>query len=365
MIAFFSLLCIAASFLELRPKPPLPPGSKERAVVLSVNNDHVMGQGALLTGFQTLEVQICSGPLKDARFKGSNILRSQMDLDKLFKVGDTVLAAVYQGADPQTDTINIQDYYRLNYAMLLFGIFTVLLVIFGGMTGVKALLSFVFSCVVIWKIVVPLCLNGWNPIYIALAAVLLLTFVIIYIIAGFTRKGTTAFCGAMLGVLASCFMAMIFTGLFHINGAVMPYSQALINAGFGNLNLADIYIGAIFLASSGAVMDLAMDVAAGMHEIVEQKPEISRAGLVGCGLRIGRSVVGTMTTTLLLAYSGGYITLMMTFYAQGTLPIDFLNNPYVVSEVVKTIIGSFGLVLVAPFTALMGGIFLKSMQKRS
>jgi uncharacterized membrane protein len=138
----------------------------------------------------------------------------------------------------------------------------------------------------------------------------------------------------------------------------MPFAQQLLYSGFSGLDLQDIFFGAIVLASSGAVMDLAMDVAAGMEEVVLRRPELPRGELLLSGLRIGRSVVGTMTTTLLLAYSGGYLTLMMTFAAQGTSPIDFINNPYVASETVKTIIGSFGLVLVAPLTAVVGALIL-------
>ena len=109
--------------------------------------------------------------------------------------------------------------------------------------------------------------------------------------------------------------------------------------------------------SSGAVMDLAMDVASGIEEIARRRSGLPVKELFLSGIRIGRSVVGTMTTTLLLAYSGGYLTLMMVFAAQGTSPIDFINNPYVASEAVKTLVGSFGLVLVAPFTAAVGAWF--------
>ena len=117
-------------------------------------------------------------------------------------------------------------------------------------------------------------------------------------------------------------------------------------------------VGAAVLASSGAVMDLAMDIAAGMDEIVRHNPSLPRRALFLSGLRIGRSVVGTMTTTLLLAYSGGYITLLMVFAAQGTPPLDFLNSTLVSAEVVKTLVGSFALVLVAPFTAFVGAAFV-------
>jgi uncharacterized membrane protein len=99
-------------------------------------------------------------------------------------------------------------------------------------------------------------------------------------------------------------------------------------------------------------MDLSMDIAAGIDEVALHNPGLSRKKLFMSGLRIGRSVVGTMTTTLLLAYSGGYLTLLMAFAAQGTPPLVFLNSTVVSAEVVKTLVGSFGLVLVAPFTAL-------------
>ena len=140
----------------------------------------------------------------------------------------------------------------------------------------------------------------------------------------------------------------------------MPYAQTLLHSGFEYLSLSDIYIGAIFLSSSGAVMDLAMDIASGLEELSLHNKNLRFKELFKSGLRIGRSVVGTMTTTLLLAYSGGYLTLMMMFAAQGTSPLDFINNPYVASEIVKTLVGSFGLVLVAPFTAFAGAMIFGS-----
>ena len=122
-------------------------------------------------------------------------------------------------------------------------------------------------------------------------------------------------------------------------------------------------MGAAVLASSGAVMDLAMDVAAGVDEVARRNPELPARELWRSGVRIGRSVVGTMTTTLLLAYSGGYITLLMVFAAQGTKPADFLNSTLVSAETVKTLVGSFSLVLVAPCTALAGAFILKGKRK--
>ena len=112
-------------------------------------------------------------------------------------------------------------------------------------------------------------------------------------------------------------------------------------------------------------MDLAMDIAAGVEEVAYHNPELPSTELIRSGLRIGRSVVGTMTTTLLLAYSGGYITLLMMFASQGTSPLDFLNSTLVAAEVVKTLIGSFSLVLVAPFTAFFAGWIFRTEKNRN
>ena len=361
-----SLVMIAFSLLLVFISPPDKKdtvGTKEKARVVSVDNSEVIRNGFLCYGSQTLQIEVLTGKHKGKVFRAANILRMQMDLDKLFEVGDTVLAAMMHDADPERDTINAQDHYRIEWTILLFALFGLLLLIFASWTGFNALLSFVFSCLVVWKAVIPLCLAGVNALLVTFLAVLLLSFVIIILIAGFTRKGFTALAGSILGVLASCITGWIFTYLFKINGAVMHYSQSLFNSGYSHLNLSEIFIGAIFLSSSGAVMDLAMDVASGIEEVDRRRSGLSAKELFKSGLRIGRSVVGTMTTTLLLAYSGGYLTLMMTFAAQGTSPIDFINNPYVASEAVKTLVGSFGLVLVAPFTAAVGAlIFSKKTQ---
>lgn len=359
MVLTMMVLCVVLASIDLFPRPDPEPGRKVRARVTSVDNSLLQEIGLLQQGEQALEVKVLSGKWKGETFRAMNVLRAQMELDKVFKPGDTILVGILDDVDPHTYTLNAQDHYRIGYTVVLLLLFSVLLLLFGHFTGFGALLSFVFSCLVIWKLVIPLCLKGYNALFVTFVAVTLLCAVIIYLVAGINRKGTTAFIGSMAGVLASSILAYLFTHLFKINGAVMPYSQALLYSGFAFLSLSDIYIGAIFLSSSGAVMDLGMDVAAGMEEVILRNPNLCRRELMRSGLRIGRSVVGTMTTTLLLAYSGGYLTLMMTFTAQGTSPVDFINNPYVASELVKTIIGSFGLVLVAPFTALIGSFLLK------
>lgn len=110
-------------------------------------------------------------------------------------------------------------------------------------------------------------------------------------------------------------------------------------------------------------MDLAVDITSAVNEVVEKKPDIGWREAVRSGMAVGRAAMGTMTTTLLLAYSGGCVALLMVFMAQGTPLDNILNYKYVSSEILDTIVGSFGLVTVAPFTALTSGFFLASRKK--
>lgn len=354
------LLSIALYFVPSAPQIARSAGRTVPAKVLAADNSGLTKHGLVLYGSQILTVDI-----NGQKYTANNQLRGQMELDKVFKKGDVAVVVLQPGDSPQKSVLTAQDFYRNFWSLTLFAGFCVLLCIFGGFTGLKALFSFVFSCLVIWKLVIPLSLRGYPASWMIFVSVVILTAVIIFLVAGLTRKGTAAFAGSISGVFAGLLMAHVFGRLMHINGAAMPYVQSLYYSGFDFLNIQDIFIGAMILASSGAVMDLAMDIASGVEELALHNPDLPGKELVKSGLRIGRSVVGTMTTTLLLAYSGGYITLLMMFSAQGTPILELLNSSLVASELVKTLIGSFSLVLVAPFTALISGwIFTRKNQDR-
>ena len=145
----------------------------------------------------------------------------------------------------------------------------------------------------------------------------------------------------------------------------MPYSESLLYSGYQYLNLTEIFTGGIFISASGAMMDLAVDITSAVYEVIEKKPDISWKEAARSGMNVGRAAMGTMTTTLLLAYSGGYIALLMTFMAQGTPMQHILNYKYVASEILTTLVGSFGLVTTAPFTALMSGFMLTEKSRKN
>lgn len=328
-----------------------------KAEVLETDESTVIDSGLIRSGEQTCIVKLLGGRFKGQETEAYNLLSGSLESDKIYAVGDVAQVVIsYQG--DEILSVNMIDHYRLDKELILMAVFSVVLVIFARGIGLRSLLSFAISVLGIWKILVPLCLNGANPILVGLGVVTVLTCVIISLVYGYDRRFLAATAGVLLGVLTTCILGIIFTNAFKIHGAVMAYSESLLYAGFEHLNLTQIFMASIFIGASGAIMDIAVDITSAVNEVVEKKPDIGVKEAIMSGIHVGRAAMGTMTTTLLLAYSGGFMALLMVFMAQGTPIYNILNYKYVSSEILHTIVGSFGLVAVAPFTALMSGILL-------
>ncbi|AEH45619.1 YibE/F family protein [Thermodesulfatator indicus DSM 15286] len=336
-----------------------------KGLILKVDNSDIIQHGLVKTGTQDVVVKILDGPFKGKILKSTNQLLGQLDIDKIFKPGDKVLVVLSLTKDNKIFYVNAQDIYRIDIELILFLSFAFFLVVFGGWIGLRALLSFIFTVLVVWKILIPTLLNGINPIYLSVGIVIIIVTAIIFLVGGLNQKSLVAFLGSILGVITTCILAIYATKKAHIHGAVMPFSEPLLYSGFEYLDLTKIYIGAIFLSASGALMDLSMDIASSMDELVKKRPDLSFFELALSGMTVCRYVMGTMVTTLLLAYCGEYISVLMFFMAQGVPLVNFLNFVYVAAEIIKTLVGSFGLVLTGPFTAIVGAMLLKkSSQNR-
>ena len=332
------------------------------ALVLSTDDSAIVDTGLVRSGEQLCELEILDGRFKGRTVTGVNMLNGSLEQDKIFSPGDRALVVVSHDGDTITN-VTMSDHYRLGWEMVLAAAFALFLILFAGRTGVRAIASFVLTVLVLWKLLVPLYLKGCNPVWVGLALTLVLTVMIIALVYGFDRRCLAAVSGSFLGILVTCVLGVVFTDLFQIHGAVMSYSESLLYSGYQHLDLTKIYMASIFLGASGAVMDLSVDITSAIHEVVEKRPDLSWREAVRSGLHVGRAAMGTMTTTLLFAYSGGYIALLMVFMAQGTPLDNLLNYKYVAAEIIHTVIGSFGLVTVAPFTALTAGWLLTRRQQ--
>lgn len=331
--------------------------------VLEVDNSAIISSGLIRSGEQYCQVRILGGKFKGQEAKAYNLLSGSLESDKIFKPGDKAVVMIsYSGSEILS--INMVDHYRIPGEMILAALFVLFLILFAGKKGLHSLLSFVVTVLMVWKVMIPCYLKGMNPVIIGLLITAVITVVVIGLVYGGDVRSVAAISGSLLGVATTCIFGIIFTDVFKIHGAVMTNSTSLLYAGYENLNLTHIFMSGIFIGASGAMMDLAVDITSAVHEVIEKKPSMDWKEATRSGINVGRAAMGTMTTTLLLAYSGGYIAQLMIFMAQGTPMYNILNYKYIAAEILDTVVGSFGLVTVAPFTAVVSGILLTRKRHR-
>lgn len=334
-----------------------------RADVTDVDNSGVYNNGLITQGAQNCTLKIESGSHKGEVAVGTNYFTGKLEFDKVFAVGDTAWVLLEFDGSDNIISANLVDHYRINLEVILLCIFAVCLIAFSGFTGIRTLLSFAFALLSIWKILIPCMLNGINPILVSLAVGNVLTIATLLLVAGFTRKAYTAIAASVLCSLMTCLLAIVMGDIFKISGAVMQWSESLLYAGFEGLDLTGIFQAGIYLACSGAILDLAIDISAALEEVHKNNPDISRKNLIASGFTIGKSVVGSQTTTLLLAYMGSYISVMMVYMAQETPFMNILNSKMIASEILHTFVGCIGLVLVSPLTSFICGFIYVRKKK--
>ena len=349
MLIFCGLLCLLPDpYLNVTSTFP-----RERVRIESVDNSLLSAVGITYNGVQPCQVTILSGEHKGETYSSYNYLNSALDKDKLFAPGETAWAMLQEGTNGLT--ITLIDHYRTAIELGAVGVLALALILFGGVVGCGAMVSLVASAVIVWKLLIPLLLKGINPMFAAFVTVIALTVLIDLLVAGFTKRCLVAILGSLAGTLMTCCVAILLTHLLKLDGGDLPYVVPLLAQSSMGVDTRSLYIGMVFLANSGALMDLSMDVSVSMEEIHSHRPDLSRAALMKSGLTVGRSVLGTMTTTLMLAYSGNYLSMLMYFVGQGTPLSDIVNLKYVSSQLLNTLVGSFGLVVAAPLTALIAG----------
>ena len=327
-----------------------------KAKVVEVNNKGVYSTGMIQQGDQRCTIEILEGEHKGQQVEGMNLLTGKLEFDKMFKPGDEAWVLLELDSSNEVIFANMVDYYRIDQQIFLIGLFVILIIAFSGFTGVRTLLSFFFALLSIVKILIPCLLKGIPPLLVALMVGNLLTVITLLLVAGCNKKAYTAIISSMICSLMTCLLAVVFGDLFKMHGAVMDWSESLLYAGYQHLDLTAIFQAGIYLACSGAILDLSIDISAALDEVIKNNPSVSRANLIKSGLSIGKSVVGSQTTTLLLAYMGSYITILMVYMAQGTPLMSILNSQKVSSEILHTFVGCIGLVLVSPLTAIICGI---------
>ena len=234
--------------------------------------------------------------------------------------------------------------------------FVAFLIIFGGIKGLKSIITLFLTGIAIVKILLPMILKGYDPILISLGICAAVTTITLIIISGFNKKTLCAIVGTTGGVVVAGIMALSMGSLAKLTGLGNEEAQMLlflpqnIDFNFKGLLFAGIILGAL-----GAVMDVGMSIASAMHEIEQTNPSILTKDLIKSGMNVGRDIMGTMSNTLILAYTGGSLHMMLLLMAHKIPFSEVINWDMIASEVVRALAGSIGLIFAIPITAIVSG----------
>ena len=359
----FILLFLSLLYFDLNKNENRSATEEIKAVVTEVDNSGIVGMGLVQIGFQHIKAILLEGPYKGKVLKADNQLMGQLEFDEIYSPGDKILLAV-SIRDGKPDSAKALNNYRQHWELLLFGFFILVLLVYAKFTGLKALLSFIASFYILWQIFIPALIAKADPVPVTIFTLILLTVVIIFSVAGFSKVALSATLSTLTGLAITLLLTLFFGARLKLGGLTAPFASTLIFSGNIDLNIRDIFYASVLIGASGAAMDIAMDVTASVHEVKKKKPEISVHELIQSGMNVGKMVTGTMTTTLLLAYSGGYLTMLMLFVSKGSSFTRILNFKMVAAEIFRTLVGSIGLVLVAPIAAVIASyLFSFDMDK--
>lgn len=338
----------------------------ETARVLSIDDDEYQGQ----QDFEDIPVgkQIVSVELTSGQFKGRQY-QLQNDLSYLYGTllheGDPITVAISLDTG-EIDNIIIQDYDRTIPLLLVIAAFIVATVLVGGKIGAKSLIGLALTIVCIFTILIPLLLQGYPTIPSILAMCAFVTVVEFILLGGLNKKTVCAILGTISGVVIAALFGEIACELMRINGykmyVVEPTVEALLQLKqtqdpMKSLQIGDLLVGGILIATLGAVNDVAMSISSAMNELVTVNPNLTRRQLLRSGMNIGRDMVGTMTNTLILAFVGGSLVVLIYLTSLEPSFTQLMTTGYVSVEVVQGIASSIGVILAVPVSVIIGMLF--------
>ena len=331
----------------------------EKAVVTAIVQDNMTETGTRV-GEQVVEVKLLSGEKKGETLQvtsssgflfGAPCTPGMKVVVMQSVAGDTVIASVYT-----------QDREWVIYTFGL--LYLAVLVLVGGKQGIKGGIGLVFTffSILLWYL--PMVYRGFSPFWSAVFICLITTLATMLLIGGFTKKTVVATAGTVGGVLT----AGVAATLFSLASGITGYNVSDIETLMTLWNTLDVQVGGLLfsgllISSLGAVMDVAMSIGSSMSEILAQNPGLTRKELLKAGIRVGRDMMGTDSNTLILAFAGSSVSMLLLNYAYDLPYRQIINSNNIGIAVMQGLAGSFGVVLSVPITVAAGAI-LYTWEKR-
>lgn len=314
-----------------------------------LNTELLNGTG-MKSSEQIVQVKILDGILRGRTFEIKHEITDNPAFNIKVAPNQEVVLAVSKQANNQSE-ISIADYHRMPVIAWLVAVFLALFLFFGRMQGVKALLGLIVTVLLICGVLLPLSMKGVNPLLTAIGICLVSTISIVWLIGGFSQKSIAAVTGTVGGVVVAGVTAQIVIWLAPLTG--LSSEEAQILRGSVLVQSPEFYSGLLaagmLIGALGVIMDVGISVASSVSEISKSNSELTFKELYQAGMNVGRDIMGAMTNTLILAYAGSALPLMLL--ATQIAPNKLINLDLFATEVASALSGSLGLVVTIPITA--------------
>lgn len=293
------------------------------------------------------------GEVKKAVFSGENELPEEMR----YNIGDKIFIGI-SGAESEgsTEYISIYDMDNTKSLVVLLILMVVVVIVIGRLKGFASLLALLATIALLFLIFIPATLKGYPSLPIAIGIAIVSIIITLPIITGFQLKTLGAILGATLGVLFASILAYIFGSVMHLAGIVSNEMLTVFYASNIRIDMKGLVLSGMIIAALGAVMDVCISIASSTAEIYKANPNIGAKQAYKSVLNIGTDILGTMVNTLILAYMGSSLGLILFISIRLQPEMSFwmvMNHNLILGEIVKSAIGSIGLFISIPITAFI------------
>jgi len=238
-------------------------------------------------------------------------------------------------------------------------VFFLALGLIGGKKGLMSIIGLIFTLTNILFVLIPLLLKGYGPLPITVLVLVVTATVSLVLLNGWGKKTAVAITGCLSGVVIAALLAGIVGNLTNVDGYNLGETDALIAVGLDtDIRISGLFISGALIASLGAVMDISMTIASAAEELILSNPKISSKQLFQASMNIGRDAMGTMANTLILAFVGTGLSVLVVIFGIGRSFSQVMNMDFVAVEIIRSMAGSLGLVVTVPIVAFVASKFM-------
>ena len=282
----------------------------------------------------------------------------QPDQSRQLHEGEKVVAA-YEPSAPRDLQYSVTDVNRRFPMALLAGIFAVAVVIVGRMRGVMALVALAISFLILNFFILPAILQGSNPLLVAVIGSSAIMLIALYMCHGLSARTSVAVLGTLISLVLIGVLGSLFIGWAALTGNTDD-NTGLIHGLYPSIDMSGLLLAGVIIGSLGVLDDVTVTQTSAVWELHEANPSTGWRGLYRAGIRIGRDHIASVVNTLVLAYAGAALPLLLLFSIAQSGVGTVANSELVAEEIVRTLVGSIGLVASVPVTTLLAALVVSA-----